>query len=499
MTSDSFSAVGATGWPALLVDRAGLIHRANAAATRSFEPMLESLPVPLSRLWPAQTSVSPETWLTQWDPTAALLRSLRLKAAGGKTMQYSAAVSRFDPPEAGQYLIQLLPDSSVAPAPTPAMSEASLLHKQKLECALQLARTVALDFNNSLTTILGHASWMLSEAEPDNPWRNSLVAVEQAAARAAEIASELGTFSRVDQGRGSQAAGDLNRLVERTVEVFKQKGGAEAVKWVLQLERRLYAVRFDEAKMQQALTKILENSVEALSERGQVTVQTRNLELEYPSQDRTAQLEPGTYVCIELADTGRGIAEADLPRAFDPFFTTKGTTGHRGLGLALAYGIITNHGGAIALSSEVGAGTSARIYLPAESTVVHEHHHETDDLRGHETVLMVDDEEMLLAMGEAVLSAHGYRVLTANSGQKALDVLSATVDRVDVMVTDLVMPGMSGRELIEHVNVFSPATRVVLTSGYVWPTGPEFNGLYLQKPFTSRELLRKVRQASASV
>jgi len=498
MTTDSISAMDAAGWPALLVDRAGLIHRANVAATKAFEPLLETLPVAMSKLWPAQTAVSPEAWLTQWDPTAALLRSLRLRAAGNRTVQFSAAVCRADGPEAGLFLIQLLPDSSVAPAPAPAMSEASLLHKQKLDCALQLARTVALDFNNSLTTILGHASWMLSEVEPDNPWRKSLIAVEQAAARASEIANELGTFSRVDQGRGGQAAGDLNRLVERTVEIFKPKAGADDIKWVQQFERRLYAVRFDEAKLQQALTKILENAIEALSGGGQVTVQTRNLELASPSQDRTAQLEAGTYACIEISDTGGGIEEEVLPRVFDPFFTTKGATGHRGLGLALVYGIITNHGGGIAISSQAGGGTSARIYLPAESTLVHEHHHETDDLRGRETVLIVDDEEMLLAMGEAVLTAHGYRVLTANSAQKALDLISATVEAVDVLVTDLVMPGMSGRELIEHVNVFSPATKVVLTSGYVWPAGPEFNGLYLQKPFTSRELLIKVRQATAS-
>ena len=498
MTPDAFSAMEAAGWPVLLVDRAGAIHRANTAATKAFDPFLDSFPVPLAKLWPAQTVVSPEAWLTQWDPTAALLRSLRLKGAGNKVLLFSAAVSRFNPAEAGQYLIQLLPDSSVAPTPAPAISDASLLHKQKLECALQLARTVALDFNNSLTTILGHASWMLGEAKPDNPWRNSLLAVEQAAARAAEIANDLGTFSRVDAGRSGQATGDLNRLVERTVEIFKQKASPEAVGWVLQLERRLFAVRFDEAKLQQALTKILENAIEALPERGQVTVQTRNLDLEYPSQDCTAQLEPGTYACIEISDTGEGIEEEILPRVFEPFFTTRVATGHRGLGLALAYGIITTHGGGIAISSQPGAGTSARIYLPAESTLVHEHHHEAEDLRGRETVLMVDDEEMLLAMGEAVLSAHGYRVLTANSARKALDLLSTNVEPIDVLVTDLVMPGMSGRELIEHVNVCSPATRVVLTSGYVWPAGPEFDGLYLQKPFTSRDLLRKVRQARAS-
>ena len=496
MTPDSLSAVEAAGWPALVIDRAGLIQHANAAAAKVFGSLLEPAPVSLTRLWHPQNPVSPQVWLAQWDPSAALLRALKLRGPENQTLQFSAAICPAETAETASYLMQLLPDSGMALAPGP--TDASLLHKQKLDCALQLARTIALDFNNSLTTILGHASWMLSEAGPGNPWRSSLLAVEQAAARAADIANDLGTFSRQDKARGEQAAGDLNRLVQRTVDAFKQKTVPAGIRWTLQPEKRMFAVRFEEAKLQQALTKVLENALEAVGESGQISVQTRNLELEQPTQDRTVQLAPGAYVCIEISDSGPGIEPEVLPRVFEPFFTTKAETGHRGLGLALAYGIVTNHGGGIAVASQTGTGASVRIYLPAESGVIHEHLDDDEDLRGGETVLLVDDEELLLAMGQAVLEAHGYKVLTASGGQEALDLISNTRELVDLMVTDLVMPGITGRELIEHVGVFSPLTRVVLTSGYVWPGGPEFEGLYLQKPFTSRELLRKVRQALAA-
>jgi CheY-like chemotaxis protein len=135
------------------------------------------------------------------------------------------------------------------------------------------------------------------------------------------------------------------------------------------------------------------------------------------------------------------------------------------------------------------------VYLPAEKRLVRDHGLASDDLSGTQTILMVDDEDLLLTMGKTILSAYGYRVLTANGGQKALDIFAQKDTSVDLVITDLVMPAMSGRELVEHIRRLSPDTRIICTSGYVWPAGQETDGAYLQKPFTSQELLFKVKQA----
>jgi CheY-like chemotaxis protein len=368
-----------------------------------------------------------------------------------------------------------------------------LILKQKLDCALQLARTVSLDFNNALTSILGHVSFLLSKAEAGHPWRHALMEVEKSAARAAEIAHELQTFSRQEKETRRAPQGNLNLVVSRCVEFFRNAHGGP-VNWMPQLETSLFMARFDEAKIQQALTKILENAFEAVEGGGgQIVVQTRNVELSEPTQDRNVRLMPGTYICVEVNDNGSGIAPDVLPRIFEPFFTTKKSP-HRGLGLALVYGIASNHGGGVAISSEQGKGTSARIYLPAEKQVVNEPGGASDNLQGTETILVVDDEDMLLSMTETILSDYGYKILTANSGTKALAVLSRDDVKVDMVVTDLVMPGMGGRELVERIRQLAPRVKILCTSGYVMPADKMGGPAYLQKPFTSDDLLAKVKR-----
>jgi CheY-like chemotaxis protein len=238
---------------------------------------------------------------------------------------------------------------------------------------------------------------------------------------------------------------------------------------------------------------VLENAIEALPAGGRIDVRTRNVELATPTQDRNARLSPGAYVCAEIADNGPGMEPAVLGRMLEPFFTTKKE--HRGLGLALAYGIVTNHAGAIAISSEPGSGTSVRLYLPADQYAVKSNPATAGDLRGDQLILVVDDEDLLLTMAETVLTAHGYSVLTANNGQKALELLSQHDSGISLVITDLVMPAMSGRELVEKIRLLSPETPVLCTSGYVRPVGQQEDPFYLQKPFTSQELLLKLKHA----
>jgi two-component system cell cycle sensor histidine kinase/response regulator CckA len=382
------------------------------------------------------------------------------------------------------------------PALAAATGELSIAQKQKLECALQLTRTVALDFNNALTSILGHTSLLLGRMESNHPWHSSLMEVEKSAARAAEIANDLAAFSRQEKEERKQSAGNLNQLLEHVADLFKD-AAADKIACSLQLARKLYVARFDEAKMQQAFVKVLENAFQSFGDRpGTVTIQSRNLDLTSATHDQNVQLAAGSYVCVEITDTGRGIEPAILPRIFEPFFTTKKPP-HRGLGMAWVYGVVTNHGGGVAVSSQPGAGTSVRVYLPADNRLIQDSSFSKKELNGEQTILMVDDEDLLLTMGKAILSSFGYKVLTANNGRQALEILARKEPRIDLLVTDMVMPGISGRELMEQARKIAPGTPVLCTSGYVFPPKNDEDALFLQKPFTSRDLLLKVKLALA--
>ena len=496
MKSNVAFALENAGWPALLVDGAGAICGASPAARALFGAALDSESPRLAAIWSPENASTAEQLLAQWERSAAPTLLLKFQVRGGRSVGYLTSICALTRDGTKYYALQLLRETTAAAADLKsAGQEAGTALRQKLDCALQFARTVALDFNNALTSILGHTSLVLSKMDPGHPWRSSLIEVEKSAAKAAEIANDLGTFSRQEKEARAQTAGNLNLLLQRSVEFFQPNAGPAPAAWTLQLDRKLFTAKFDEAKMQQAFIKILENALQALQgDRGRIIVQTRNIELAEPTQDRNVQLAAGAYVCVEITDNGSGIEPEVLARVFEPFFTTKRGANHRGLGLAWVYGIVTNHGGGVAISSQPGTGTSVRVYLPAEKRLVRDHGLASDDLSGTQTILMVDDEDLLLTMGKTILSSYGYRVLTANGGQKALDILSQKDTTVDLVVTDLVMPAMSGRELVEQIRRLSPQMRILCTSGYVWPAGQETDGAYLQKPFTSHELLVKVKQ-----
>jgi signal transduction histidine kinase/CheY-like chemotaxis protein len=487
-------------WPAFLLRKDGLVLRANRAAARAFGSNIEKPDTKLGTIWSPENRDSLAQFLNLPAPT--LLPRLKFRLKSGLPATFLVQMTCLPPDEV--CLLQLLKEPAPAPAPStappggapaPAASEAYSVQRQKLDCALQLARSVALDFNNALTSILGHTSLLLSKAEAGHPWRGSLVEIEKSADKAAEVASDLASFSLQEKDARVQTAGNLNTLLERTVEVL-QTSLPLPIPILRQLERKLFTVNFDEAKMQQALVRILENAVEAIPREGKITVETRNVELTQAMEDATAKLNPGNYVCLEVCDNGPGIPEPVMPHLFEPFFTTKGG-GHRGLGLAWVYGIVTNHGGGVAISNRPGAGASVRLYLPANDKIVREAPLTMADLRGAQTILMVDDEDLLLTMGQMVLSSFGYTVLTANSGAKALELFEHWKDSIDLVLVDLVMPNMSGRELTEHIRKLAPGMRILCCSGYVRSPKVEEQDPYLQKPFTSQDLLRAVKHALA--
>jgi nitrogen-specific signal transduction histidine kinase len=426
-------------WPALLLDTGCGILRANSAATTMFGAAISSAAPHLSVIWPPDNGGTPEQFFAQWQESPEPVGNLRFRVASGATVKFMAVLCTFSNQGQKWFVLQLLPSVEPVKVPVPAPIPAAVatvvpvaptdgggvLLKQKLDCALQLARTVSLDFNNALTSILGHTSLLLGKAEAGHPWRHSLLEVEKSASRAAEIANELAVFSRQEKETRTKAPpGNVNLVVNRCVDFFRNAHGAKII-WKVQPERDLFGARFDEGKVQQAFTKVLENAVEAagLGGNGQVAVITRNVDLTEPTQDRNVRLTAGAYVCVEIADNGGGIDPEVLPKIFEPFFTTKDKT-HRGLGLALVYGIITNHGGGVAVSSQPGAGASVRIYLPAEKGLLRDGSGGDENFNGTETILVVDDEELILTMAETIMTEYGYRVLTAGSGQKAMAILS---------------------------------------------------------------------------
>jgi signal transduction histidine kinase/CheY-like chemotaxis protein len=490
-------------WPALLVNAGGVILACNTAAKDLFGPAVGIRSTELAAIWAPVNGTQPAGFLAWWSKNRPVPFDLQLRLPNGLEKKFAASITTVPGGDGAGYLLQLLPWPE-PPGPRPVESPTEFRNttgdaalRQRLECALQLARSVSLDFNNALTGVLAHTSLLLSKAEPQHPWRRSLLEVEKSAARAAEIAGELALFSRNEKESRRAPAGNLNAIVSRCLDAFRNSNRSQLI-WRFTPERCLHEVRCDEAKVQQALTKILENAVDAFAPdaEGQISVATRNMNLTQATQDRNVRLAAGSYVCVEISDDGGGIEAAILPRVFEPFFTTKRAP-HRGLGLALVYGIVTNHGGGVAISSQAGKGTSARVYLPAETTLVDESFPGDKELHGTGTLLVVDDELLMLTMADAILSDFGYRVLTANNGQKALEILAQPATTVDLVITDLVMPGMGGRELMERIRQAGLQMPILAMSGYVVREEKADQAGYLQKPFTSSDLLRKVKAALA--
>jgi len=492
MKAEAFGLLDLANWPALLVDHSGRIVRANQHAPMIFGQVVVGEGPLLSSIWALANATKCDQFLAGLARTLPTSAEIKFLVKGGQTLGCPVLIAPVNLEGQKYFLFQLPPaPGAAATAITNPLVETSLAQKQKLDCALQLARSVALDFNNALTIILGHTSLLLTRMAADDPLRQSLLEMERSAERAAEIASDLAAFSRQEKESKAHSAGNLNLLVRQTCELFQTRCGS-GVAWTLELEPRLYATHVDEAKVQQALVRVVENAVESLADGvGAVSLSSRNVDVVDESPEPTVRLMPGHYVCIEVRDDGCGIPAESLGRILEPFYTTK--RGHRGLGLAWVYGIVTNHTGSLAVSSEPGNGTSLRIYLPASRRSMPDSGVRAGELKGTETVLIVDDEELILTLGETVLTTFGYRVLTATSGARALHILETADAPVDLLVTDMVMPAMSGRELIERVRQLSPVTRILCSSGYVRPPQSD-DSPYLQKPFTSQQLLVKVRQ-----
>jgi signal transduction histidine kinase len=378
--------------------------------------------------------------------------------------------------------------------------EAQLRQAQKMEAVGLLAGGVAHDFNNLLTVILGSADLLLDTLGRDRPERGEAEEIRKAGLRAADLTRQLLAFSR-QQVLAPQVL-DLNEVVATMDKILRRVIG-EDIDLRTVPSRDLRAVRADPGQLEQVVVNLAVNARDAMPTGGTLTIETANVELdEAYAREHAAVLKPGHYVMLAVSDTGVGMDAETQARIFEPFFTTKPKGKGTGLGLATVYGIVKQSGGYIWVYSEPGHGTSFKVYLPHVTEAagpVGQSPVPPVSVRGSETVLLVEDEEMVRNLVQKVLRANGYTVIVAASGSEAEQVAAQHAGRIHLLMTDVVLPGLNGRQVAQFLSAVRPGIRVLYLSGYtndaiVHHGVLEPDVAFLQKPFTPAVLGRKVRE-----
>ena len=373
--------------------------------------------------------------------------------------------------------------------------EEQLRQAQKMEAIGRLAGGVAHDFNNLLTAINGYAELLLSGISPDNPLRHEVEAILRAGERAAKLTQQLLAFSR--RQVMEMRVVSLNQILEGLATMLRRIIG-EDIDLLVRPAANLSNVRVDSAQMEQAVVNLVVNSRDAMPDGGELVLETDNVELDKAYTLDHAEVTPGSYVRLSVSDTGEGIPPEVQKHLFEPFFTTK--EGGTGLGLATVYGIIKQFGGHVQVYSEAGQGTTFHLYLPCVEAPLEEAPAPAAEEwpRGVETILVVEDNDMVRNLAVRVLTRQGYAVLEARRGDEALAIAAAYQGTIGLLLTDVVMPQMSGRALVEHLRGGRPEIQVLYMSGYTDNIIAHHGALepgtpFIQKPFTPQALARKVR------
>jgi PAS domain S-box-containing protein len=379
-----------------------------------------------------------------------------------------------------------------------AQLEQRLLQAHKMEAIGRLAGGIAHDFNNLLTAILGYAELALDQVSADEPLRRDLEEVRNAGRSAALLTRQLLAFSR-KQLLHPQVI-NLNAVVSRMTGLLRRLIG-EHIDLRSHLADTLDRISADSGQIEQVIMNLALNARDAMPHGGVLTIETANIELD----DKFIADHPGSsagrHVMLAISDTGTGMERGVQEHLFEPFYTTKEQGRGTGLGLATVYGIVKQSGGSIFVYSEVHCGTSFKIFLPRVEQrvdVVYQPPDDLGDLDGDATILVVEDQPEVRSVIHNALSRHGYRVVMATNGSEAVDIATAYRERIDLLITDVVMPGLTARELAERFRHLHPAGRVLYMSGYTDDTVVQ-RGIveqsveFIQKPFTPATLLRRVR------
>ncbi len=377
--------------------------------------------------------------------------------------------------------------------------EEELRQAQKMEAVGRLAGGVAHDFNNLLTIITGRSALLLGRLKGDDASRKSVELIQKTAARAASLTRQLLAFSRKQVLQRKVL--DLNATVAELSDMLRRLIG-EDIDLLLTLGPTAGRVNADPGQLEQALLNLAVNARDAMPHGGTLSVETDRVELGPAPPDRPDALPPGPYAVLRVMDTGVGMDAATQAHIFEPFFTTKEPGKGTGLGLSMVHGVVRQHGGAIRVRSVVGGGTTFEIYLPQVESAAPSSPGDDAGARpapGRERILLVEDEEDVRALAREVLERQGHSVLEAGDGVQALQRYEADGERIDLILTDVVMPRMSGRELVDRVRALRPAMPVLYMSGYtedaiVRHGVRDSSVLLLGKPFTPADLISKVRE-----
>jgi PAS domain S-box-containing protein len=379
------------------------------------------------------------------------------------------------------------------------LAEGQLRQAQKMEAVGQLTGGIAHDFNNLLTVIIGSLEMATERAARDRQLAVTIGQALKAAEKGAALTHRLLAFSRQQALQPTQI--DLNQLVDEMSDLLRRTLG-EDVEIEIGRSEKLWPTHADRSQIENALLNLTINSRDAMTGGGKLTIDTANVNLDSDYAARNAEVAPGDYVMLAVTDTGTGISADVMDRVFEPFFTTKGVGEGSGLGLSMVYGFAKQSGGHLKIYSEVGHGTTVRLYLPRAKAVEAADPTPTgqsDDLRGAEAILVVEDDEAVRQLAVAQLQSFGYRVVEASNAERALTLLRSP-EPIDLLFTDVVMPGgMTGRQLAEEGRRLRPSLQVLFTSGYtpnsIVHQGKLDPGVHLlSKPYRRAELARKVRE-----
>jgi len=375
--------------------------------------------------------------------------------------------------------------------------EARLLQAQKMEAIGTLAGGIAHDFNNLLMGIQGHISLMLMKMDVSHCYFKHLKAIENMVKRGAELTKQLLGFAR--KGKYEVKSINLNEIIENCLEMFGQV--RKEINIHKNFQKDIWLVEADRSQMEQVFLNLFVNAADAMPKGGELYVETKNIVFnDVDIKTLPFKTRPGDYVKISITDTGIGMDEATQQRIFEPFFTTKERGRGTGLGLASVYGIIKNHEGFITVYSKKGKGTTFNIYLPASKKGIQKEKTSSKEiLKGNETILIIDDEEEILKVTAEMLKSLGYKVIIANDGKEAIEIYQKNKKDIQLVILDIIMPGMNGKEVYETLRTIDPKIKVIISSGYSFNN--QINEIlkqkcaaFIQKPFSLKELSQIIRK-----
>jgi len=370
---------------------------------------------------------------------------------------------------------------------------------QKIEAIGRLAGGVAHDFNNLMTVVTGYSELILTRLGPDDPLRKEIEEIKKAGDRATTLTGQLLAFSR-KQVLAPKVL-DLNSVVTN-INAMLRRLLSEDIEFHTVMTPVIGRVKADPGQLEQVIMNLVVNARDAMPNGGRLTIETKNVELDKTYAQSHVSVKPGTYVMLAITDTGSGMDAATQARIFEPFFTTKEPGKGTGLGLSTVYGVVKQSGGYIWVYSEPGRGTTFKIYLPRVQEELEARPSgpaPAERLQGSETILLAEDEDMVRDLARKILQSQGYTVLEARDGPECLRICQTHAGPIHLLMTDVVMPGLSGRAVADQVAPMRPDMKVLYLSGYA-DTAVVNHGLldagraFLQKPFSARTLAYKVRE-----